>query len=46
MKEMDECAGSGTSGLEGELVCEGEPRWRALKGRVDVVVDNDAFQNS
>ena len=44
MEEMDECAGSETSGLEGKL--EGEPSWRALKGEVDVVVDNDAFQNS
>ena len=46
MEELNECAGSGAGGLEGKLIGEGKPRGRALKGRVNIIMDDNAFQNS
>ena len=41
-----ECTGGGAGGLEGKLIGEEEPVRGALKGRVDVIMDDNAFPGS
>ena len=45
MEELDECTGGGASGLEGKLIGE-ESRRGALKGGVDVIMDDNTLQDS
>ena len=45
MKEPDECTGGGAGGLEAKLI-GGESGREALKGGVDVIMDDNAFQDS
>ena len=42
MEELDECTGGGTGALEGKLIRGG----RALQEGVDVIMDDNAFQDS
>jgi hypothetical protein len=43
---MDESRGGGTSGLEGELVGKIEARGRREEGGINVIMDNNALQDS
>ena len=46
MEELDECTGGAAGGLKGKLIGEEKPGRGALKGGVDVIMDDDAFQDS